>query len=63
MHDIYAPVARIITIRIILAIANRFVSSSNGDINEEVYIRYPKSLTVDKKIVCQLNKSICGLKK
>lgn len=73
IHDIYAPVARITTFRIVLAIANKFrlpvhhmdVRSAflYGDIHEEVYMNLPKGTACNKGIVCRLNKSIYGLKK
>jgi hypothetical protein len=72
-HDIYAPVAKLQTFRILLAVSvnldwtiyqmdvcNAFL---HGDIDEEVYMSLPKNCNLPADKTCRLNKSIYGLKK
>jgi len=72
-HDTYAPVAKLSTIRLILAIAaskewklsqldvnNAFL---HGDLDETIYMDPPPGLTIEKGQVCLLHKSLYGLKK
>lgn len=71
LYDVYAPVAKLATFRILLVIGNKLqkpiyhmdVRSAflYGDIEEEVYMSLPGN--VDNILVCKLNKSIYGLKK
>lgn len=73
VYDIYAPVARLSTFRVLLAIANKLhlpvhhldVRSAflYGNIDEEVYMKTPKGAINKNNIVLKLNKSIYGLKK
>lgn len=73
MYDIYAPVAKLCTFRILLVIACIFklpvfhmdVQSAflYGDINDEVYMSLPGKDKNNSSTVCKLNKSIYGLKK
>lgn len=70
-NETYAPVAKLPTLRILLAIANRYdmhvhqmdVKSAflNGDLNEEIYMIQPEGFARGKQ-VCKLNKAIYGLK-
>nr|GEY63909.1 zinc finger, CCHC-type [Tanacetum cinerariifolium] len=72
--DTYAPVARITTIRLLLALAaihNLVIHQMdvkttflNGDLDEEVYIKQPKGFVMpgNKHKVCKLVKSLYGLK-
>lgn len=72
-YDIYAPVAKLCTFRIMLAVANKLklpvyhmdVRSAflYGDICEEVYMKLPDGVECKENTVCKLNKSIYGLKK
>ncbi|CAJ2665360.1 unnamed protein product [Trifolium pratense] len=72
--EIFAPVARIETVRLVVAIANHFdwefvqldVKSAflNGKLEEEVYIEQPQGFIVKGKEdhVLKLNKALYGLK-
>ena len=72
--EIYAPVVKLNTVRILLAVANKLrlpvyqmdVKGAflNGDMKEEeVFLVPPKSFECKKNSVLKLNKSIYGLKK
>ena len=73
LYDIYAPVAKLTTFRMLLVVANILkrpiyqmdVKSAflYGDITEEVYMALPSKNVNNSKIACKLNKSIYGLKK
>ncbi|GKB05412.1 zinc finger, CCHC-type containing protein, partial [Tanacetum coccineum] len=72
--DTYAPVARITTIRLLLALAaihNLVIHQMdvkttflNGDLDEEVYMKQPEGFVMpgNEHKVCQLVKSLYGLK-
>ena len=71
-EETFAPVARISSVRTLLAIAaaskwdifqmdvkNAFL---NGDLSEEVYMQPPPGLSVDSNKVCHLQRALYGLK-
>nr|KAJ0201031.1 hypothetical protein LSAT_V11C600318230 [Lactuca sativa] len=72
--DTYAPVARISTIRLLLALAathNLMIhqidvktSFLNGDLDEEIYMKQPEGFVMpgNEHKVCKLKKSVYGLK-
>lgn len=69
--ETYAPVAKLVTLKCLLAIANQNdlqihqmdVKSAflNGDLTEEIYMELPDGFKQKKK-VCKLNKALYGLK-
>jgi hypothetical protein len=72
--DTYAPVARITSIRVLLALASIFnlyvhqmdvkTAFLNGDLDEEVYMEQPEDFIMHghEQKVCKLVKSLYGLK-
>ena len=72
--DTYAPVARITSIRVLMALASIYdlyvhqmdvkTAFLNGDLNEEVYMEQPEGFVLpgNEKKVCKLVKSLYGLK-
>ncbi|GJV32038.1 zinc finger, CCHC-type containing protein [Tanacetum coccineum] len=72
--DTYAPVARISTIRLLLALAaihdlvihqmDVKTAFLNGDLDEEIYMKQPKGFVMPRheSKVCKLKKSLYGLK-
>ncbi|CAM8902329.1 unnamed protein product [Rhodiola kirilowii] len=72
--DTYAPVARISTIRLLIALASIHkllvhqmdvkTAFLNGDLEEEIYMKQPEGfvLTGQEHKVCKLVKSLYGLK-
>lgn len=70
--ETYSPVAKLDTLRAVLAIANKEkmtvhqmdVKSAflNGSISEEIYMTQPEGHEKGKNLVCKLNKSLYGLK-
>lgn len=71
-NEIFAPVARITTLRFILALANQFdynvhhmdvkKAFLNGDLEEDIYMHIPEGIEHDGTKVWMLNKSLYGLK-
>ena len=68
----FAPVARILSVRALLAVAatskwnlfqmdvkNAFL---NGELSEEVYMQPPPGLSIDSNKVCHLRRALYGLK-
>ena len=70
-NEVFSPVIRMLTIRILLSIANNndlIIEQMDvntaflyGDLEEEVYMKIPKGVKTNNKI-CKLNKSLYGLK-
>lgn len=70
--DTYSPVAKMATLRILLALANQHGWGShqmdvkcaflNGTLDEEIFMRQPAGFERGKNRVCRLNKAIYGLK-
>ena len=72
--DTYAPVARIMFICVLLALASIYefivhqmdvkTTFLNGDLDEEVYMEQPEGFVLprNEKKVCKLVKSLYGLK-
>lgn len=70
-NEIYAPVAKLVTLKILLAIANQKdmhihqmdVKSAflNGELDEDIYMELPEGYKQGNK-VCKLNKALYGLK-
>ena len=71
-EDTFAPVARITSLRFILAFANQFnllthhvdvkTAFLNGILKEEIYMNIPEGVSNNKNQVCKLNKALYGLK-
>ena len=71
--DIYAPVAKLATLRTLLAVSNHHNFEVHqmdvtgaflyGDINEDVFMRYPAGVPATKGKTLKLRKSLYGLKK
>ena len=71
-HEIFAPVGKMDSIRLVLAIASSKkwevhhmdVKSAflHGDLEEEIYMRQPEGYTKDSPLVCKLMKYLYGLK-
>ena len=71
-HETFAPVAKMDSIRLVLAIsASKHwelhlidVKSTflHGDINEEIYMKHLKCYIFYSSLVCKLKKSLYGLK-
>lgn len=69
--ETYAPVAKLVTLKILLAIANRYdmhihqmdvkCAFLNGELTEEIYMELPEGFKDGNK-VCKLNKALYGLK-
>lgn len=69
--ETYAPVAKLVTLKILLAVANQKdmhihqmdVKSAflNGELKEEIYMELPEGFKQGNK-VCKLNKALYGLK-
>jgi len=70
--ETYAPVAKLVTLRVLLAIANEMnmhihqmnVKSVflNGELTDEIYMQQPEGFNNNEKLVCKLNKSLYCLK-
>lgn len=71
-EDTYAPVAKLTTIRTVLAVANEknyYIEQMdvktaflNGNLKEEVYLKIPDGVDANPGMVCRLIKSLYGLK-
>ena len=71
-HETFAPVAKMDSIRLVLAIAaskhwevhHMDVKSDflHGDLQEEIYMKHHKGYTSDPSLVCKLQKTLYGLK-
>ena len=71
-HETFAPVAKMDSIRLVLAIAasqhwevnHMDVKSSfiHGDLHEEIYMNHLEGYISDPSLVCKLQKSLHGLK-
>ena len=72
--NIFSPVAKVTSIRLILSVVVAFdfeveqmdvkTTFLHGDLEEEIYMNQPKGFVVKgkKELVCKLNKSMYGLK-
>ena len=72
--DIFSPVAKITSIRLLLSVAAAFyfevehmdvkTTFLHGDLQEEIYMKQPECFMVKgkKELVCRLKKSLYGLK-
>ena len=72
--DIFSPVAKVASIRLLLSIVATFdfeveqvdvkTTFLHGDLEEEIYMKQPEGFTVKgkKEMVCKLKKSLYGLK-
>ena len=72
--DIFSPVAKVASIRLLLSIATSFdfevekrdvkTTFLHGDLEEEIYMKQPEGFGVkgNKELVCRLKKSLYGLK-
>lgn len=70
--NLYSPVAKMTTIRTLLAIANQFsfeleqmdvkTAFLNGRLLEDIYIHIPKGIEQSKEQIYKLNKSLYGLR-
>ena len=71
-HETFSPVAKMDSIRLVLAIAaskhwevhHMGVKSAfiHGDIHEEIYMKHPEGYISDPSLFCKLKKSLYGLK-
>lgn len=71
-EETFAPVAKLTTIRIVLAVGVQTglffhqmdvkTAFLHGDLREEIYMDIPEGLTASSNMVCKLNKSLYGLK-
>ena len=72
-NETFAPVAKMDSIRLALAIATSKqwevhhmevkCAFLNGDLTEDIYIQQPKWFVSNPSLVCRLNKSLYGLNK
>lgn len=70
--ETYSPVARLDTVRVVLAVANELqmevhqmdvnTAFLNGHLDEEMYMTLLEGFDDDKHLVCRLNRSLYGLK-
>lgn len=70
--ETYSPVARLDTVRVVLAVANEQrmavhqmdvkTAFLNGHLEEEIYMTQPEGFERGKQLVCRLNRSLYGLK-
>eukprot|EP00253_Pinus_taeda_P035489 PITA_35489 len=74
LGDVFSPVAKVTSIRLLLSISTTFVfeveqmdmntTFLHGDLEEEIYMKQPEGFVVKgkKELVCKLKKSLYGLK-
>ena len=74
LGDIFSPVAKVNSIRLLLSIAAAFdfeleqmdvkIAFLHGDLEQEIYMKQPEGFAVKgkKELVCKLKKSLYGLK-
>ena len=72
--DIFSPIAKVASIRLLLSVAAAFsfeveqmdvkIAFLLGDLEEEIYMKQPKGFAVKgkKELVCKLRKFLYGLK-
>ena len=70
--DVFAPVARGVTLRLLLSVAGKRqmklkqydvkTAFLNGKLNEEIYMKPPPGYNIEQGKVCHLKKSLYGLK-
>jgi len=70
--EIFSPVARLTTIRVVLALCAAFdlhleqldvkTAFLHGELEEEIYMLQPEGFKEKENLVCRLNKSLYGLK-
>ncbi|KNC31245.1 Copia protein [Lucilia cuprina] len=71
-EETFAPVAKLTTIRIVLAVGVQLkfyfhqmdvkTAFLHGDLKEDIYMQPPEGVDVKENYVCKLNKSLYGLK-
>jgi len=71
--EIFSPVVRLTTIRVVLALCAAFdlhleqldvkTAFLHGELEEEIYMLQPEGFKEKENLVCRLNKSLYGLKK
>lgn len=65
-EETFAPVAKLTTMRIILAVGVQrgyFFAFLHGELKEQIFMEAPEGIVLDNKKIFRINKSIYGLKK